>query len=65
MKLLWDEVRALIDYFSGLTQESSATLIAMLKCLPELSLIFGVDRSDFLIQQCLSGINRKDFKVRI
>ena len=37
----------------------------MLKCLPELSSIFGVDKSDFLVQQCFSGINRKDFKVRV
>jgi hypothetical protein len=24
-----------------------------------------VEKSDFLIQQCFSGINRKDFKVRV
>jgi len=49
MQLLWDEVKMLIEIFSGEKLESSTTLIAMLKCLPELSQIFGVDKSDFLI----------------
>lgn len=41
------------------------SLVAMLEQLPELSLIFGVECSDFLISHCLSGLNSKDFKVRL
>jgi len=38
----------------------------MLQSLVELSQIFGVEKCDFLTQQCLSCINNiKDFKVRV
>lgn len=62
--MLWEEIQQIVQAFSGEKYESTA-LISMLKCLPELSSIFGVDKSDFLVQQCFSGINRKDFKVRV
>ena len=37
----------------------------MLANLTELSQIFGAEKSDFLIQQCISSINRSDYQVKI
>ena len=39
-------------------------IIAILQSSVELSQIFGVEKGDFLIQQCISGVNKKNFRVR-
>lgn len=39
-------------------------IIAILQSSIELSQIFGVEKGDFLIQQCISGVNKKNFRVR-
>jgi hypothetical protein len=41
-------------------------MIALLESLVELSQIFGVDKCDYLIQQCISCFNNfKETKVKI
>ena len=37
----------------------------MLANLTELSQIFGAEKGDFLLQQCISPINRSDYQVKV
>lgn len=62
---LWLEVERFIQSFTGEDHDDSNALISMLANLTELSQIFGAEKSDFLIQQCISSINRSDYQVKI
>ena len=57
---LWLEIERFIQSFTGEDHDSNA-LISMLANLTDLSQIFGAEKADFLIQQCISSINRSDY----
>jgi hypothetical protein len=61
---LWSEIKGFIESFSG-EEKNSNSLIAMLQNLCDLGTIFGAEKSEFLISQCISTINKNDYQVKI
>ena len=61
---LWLEIQQFIESFSG-EEHDSNSLIAMLESLSDLSKIFGAEQADYLISQCISSINKPDYRVKI
>jgi hypothetical protein len=63
------EIQRFIESFSGEgfsgEVHDSNSLIAMLASLTDLSQIFGTEKGDYLISQCISSINRSDYQVKI
>ena len=57
---LWTEIQSFIESFSGEELDSNS-LIAMLQNLSDLGQIFGAEKGDYLISQCISSINRNDY----
>jgi hypothetical protein len=63
--MIWDEIEQFIQSLS--TVDCNSTLIiSLLESFVQLSQIFGVEKSHYLIQQCVNCINNyKDFRVRL
>ena len=61
---LFQTVQGFIDDFA--TYGDNQVLILMLKCLGELSQLFGVELTQSkLVDQCAIAFNQTDFRVRI